>query len=187
MPWRGRLDGRALDPANKGCQGSGGQHQKFRALLPRELSAVSENSWKRAGRRRGETGRQSEEQEHNEEGEEARGRKSTVAPASGLPAPPAYSGEDYSVGSLLAANKRLSLDLRLRAADASFLESALSDRDRILRDVGDVLDAVERRQGELEGENKLLCQKIERLGRVIDSRDREVAVLKGVGVGEEMF
>ena len=66
----------------------------------------------------------------------------------------------------------------LRKADSSFLQSQLQEKDKLLNDVSHVLEAVENRQVELEGENERLKQEYSRSIAALKSKESEVMIME---------
>jgi hypothetical protein len=99
-------------------------------------------------------------------------------------ASPAGAGE---IEALKAEVDQLKLENKVHKADAHFLEQQLNDKDNMLREVANVLDAVERHQEDLERENGELAEALTRCQRILDSREKELLEFKGVTQEQEMF
>eukprot|EP00978_Attheya_sp_CCMP212_P012803 scaffold31989_cov54-Attheya_sp.AAC.6 len=66
----------------------------------------------------------------------------------------------------------------LRQADSSFLQSQLAEKDNLLKEVSKILDAVEKRQVELETENSKMRDRLARTLATLSSRESELISLK---------
>merc|ERR1712062_326979 len=66
------------------------------------------------------------------------------------------SSNDQEVGRLRAQLHEQAVTTSLRKADSTFLQSQLQEKDQLLKDVSQILEAVEKRQVELEAENEKL-------------------------------
>jgi len=83
--------------------------------------------------------------------------------------------------------RRLELDSKVHKADSCFLEQQLKDKDDMLKEVSNVLDAIEKHQEDLERENGELAEALVRTQRILDQREGELLAIKGVEPEVEMF
>ncbi|GMH91531.1 hypothetical protein TL16_g12084 [Triparma laevis f. inornata] len=108
-------------------------------------------------------------------------------PGGGSDIPTSFSSKDEEITALKQSNKKLEMEKRLRKADAQFLEQSLNDKDQMLCEVANVLDAVEKHQESLEKENTELAEALSRTQSILASRENELLRIKGVSAEEEVF
>jgi centromeric protein E len=82
------------------------------------------------------------------------------------------------VAELRSQLMELEVTTTLKRADADFLQSQLEQKDQLLSEVAQVLEAVERRQTELECENEALKRMVIDKGRRMNAKDQEIFTLK---------
>jgi hypothetical protein len=66
----------------------------------------------------------------------------------------------------------------LRRADSTFLQSQLQEKDKLLTDVSQILEVVEKRQVELEADNEKLKQEYTKSIAALKSKESEVLILE---------
>ncbi|GMH96946.1 hypothetical protein TrST_g6266 [Triparma strigata] len=108
-------------------------------------------------------------------------------PGGGSDIPTNFSSKDEEIAALKSSNKKLEMEKRLRKADAQFLEQSLNDKDQMLCEVANVLDAVEKHQESLEKENTELAEALSRMQSILASRESELLRIKGINADEEVF
>ena len=88
---------------------------------------------------------------------------------------------DEEVELLRSQLKEQEVATSLRKADSSFLQSQLQEKDNLLKEVSKILDAVERRQVELEEENARMRQALSQKTLLVESQSKEIVRLSAVG------
>ena len=98
------------------------------------------------------------------------------------PGPAAYGtpGRDEEVEKLRTQLNEQEITTSLRKADSSFLQSQLHEKDSLLREVSKILEAVERRQMELESENSRVKERLAAALEECKKKEREVQRLHSV-------
>merc|ERR1719330_2332327 len=88
------------------------------------------------------------------------------------------SHNEQEVERLRAQLHEQAVTTSLRKADSTFLQSQLNEKDKLLKDVSQVLEAVEKRQVELESENERLKQEYTKSIAALKSKESEVLILE---------
>lgn len=88
--------------------------------------------------------------------------KRSIFATPAAPAKPPSPQRDKEVEELRAQLHQKDITTSLRKADSSFLQSQLAEKDMLLSEVSKILEAVEKRQIELETENATLREKLAR-------------------------
>ena len=88
------------------------------------------------------------------------------------------SNNDQEVERLRAQLHEQAVTTSLRRADSTFLQSQLQEKDMLLKDVSQILEAVEKRQLELESENETLKQEYAKSIAALKSKESEVVILE---------
>ena len=87
-------------------------------------------------------------------------------------------GSEEEVERLRAQLHEQAVHTSLRKADSTFLQSQLEQKDVLLKDISQILEAVEKRQVELEAENERLKREFTRSSEALRSKDAETAILE---------
>ncbi len=88
------------------------------------------------------------------------------------------TNNDQEVERLRAQLHEQAVTTSLRKADSTFLQSQLNEKDQLLNDVSQILEAVEKRQVELEAENERLKQEYSKSIAALKSKESEVLILE---------
>merc|ERR1739844_499100 len=88
------------------------------------------------------------------------------------------SSNDQEVERLRAQLHEQAVTTSLRKADSTFLQSQLQEKDQLLKDVSQILEAVEKRLVELEAENEKLKHEYSRIIAALKSKESEVLILE---------
>merc|ERR1719330_2286332 len=88
------------------------------------------------------------------------------------------SHNEQEVERLRAQLHEQAVTTSLRKADSTFLQSQLNEKDKLLKDVSQILEAVEKRQVELEAENETLKHEYSRSIAALKSKESEVIILE---------
>jgi hypothetical protein len=101
---------------------------------------------------------------------------------------------EEQLATMKANLKEQALSLSVSKADTQQLEQQLVQRDTLLTEWGDAMEAVEKRQAVLEQDNERLAQEnaqlkadVQRMSTILQAREAEMHTLKGVDAHEETF
>lgn len=89
-----------------------------------------------------------------------------------------FSKSDQEVERLRAQLHEQAVTTSLRQADSTFLQSQLQEKDALLKDVSQILEAVEKRQMELEAENGTLKKEYSQSLSALKEKESEVIILE---------
>ena len=88
------------------------------------------------------------------------------------------SNNEQEVERLRAQLHEQAVTTSLRKADSTFLQSQLHEKDKLLKDVSEILGAVEKRQVELESESEKLKVEYMKSIAALKSKESEVEILE---------